>query len=175
MAVATCLVTLPAAAFAQDKDVFRAEARAAADKLRAAGEPKDRCSLGAVVGDGAVVTRIFAQTPLAAGDRLIALNGTDLAGKSVDEIVVLLRGIGPMAVVPARVERGGKILALQVTCSNSRVMMAALLEGLDDAAAGKFDDCARLFGQRQDLGTYGAGIRVRCASMSKDRKQYNLP
>ncbi|HEY0312293.1 MAG TPA: SHOCT domain-containing protein [Allosphingosinicella sp.] len=169
------LMTLPASSLAQDKDAFRTEASAAAAKLRALGEPKDRCSLGAVVGEGAVVTRTFAPTPLVPGDRLTSLNGTELAGKSVDEIVTVLRAIGPAAVIPARIDRGGKILDAQVTCSNSRSMMTALVEGLDDAATGKFDDCVSVFAQRPDLGTYGAGVRARCASLSKDRKRYNLP
>jgi hypothetical protein len=175
VAIGASLAALPAAAHAQDKDAFRAETRMAAAKLRSAGEPKDRCFIGGVVGEGAIVTRIVSPTSLMPGDKLVALNGVALSGKSVDDIVVQLRGIDPAAVVPVRVERGGKALDLQVSCSNARPVMTALLEGLDQAAAGKFDDCVTALSQRQDLGTYGVMIKAQCASLSKASKGYNLP
>lgn len=167
------MAALPTAALAQSKDAFRAQARSAAAQLRSAGEPKDRCSIGGVIGEGGVMMRTFSDAGLKPGDQLVTLNGTDVSGKSIDEMVALLRGVGPVAVIPVRVERAGQHLDLQVTCSNSRPAMAALLDGLDQAAAGKFDDCVTAFGG-QDLGSYGAVVKAQCASFSKNSERYNL-
>lgn len=172
--VALSLAAVPTASLAQNKDTFRGQARTAAAQLRSAGEPKDRCSIGGVVGEAGVVMRTFSETGLRPGDQLVTVNGTNVSGKSIDEIVALLRGVAATAVIPMRVERAGKPLDLQVTCSNSRPAMTALLAGLDQAAAGKFDDCATAFGARQDLGSYGAALRVQCASLSKNSENYNL-
>lgn len=154
--VALSLAAVPTTSLAQNKDTFRGQARTAAAQLRSAGEPKDRCSIGGVVGEAGIVMRTFSETGLRPGDQLVTLNGTNVSSKSIDEIVALLRAIAATAVIPMRVDRARKPLDLRVTCSNSRPAMTALLAGLDQAAAGKFDDCATAFGARKDLGSYGA-------------------
>lgn len=172
--VTLSLASVPAVSLAQSKDGFRTQARTAAAQLRSAGEPKDRCSIGGVIGEGGIMMRTFADGSLRPGDQLLTLNGADVSGKSIDEMVVLLRGIGPTAAIPVRVERAGKPLDVQVTCSNSRPAMTALLAGLDHAAAGKFDDCVTALGPGQDLGSYGAVVKTQCASFSKNSERHNL-
>lgn len=171
-ALAVLLQSAPA--FCQAKDTIQNEAKATAAKLRSLGEPKDRCTIGAIVVDGGIVTRRIATTPLAPGDEILAINQTDVAGKANGDIIALLRTIPAAATIPVTVRRDGKSLDLQVTCTNARPGYEAMLAGLDQASTGKFDDCASTFADRQDLGAAGAVLRFQCASVSKNAKNYNL-
>ena len=121
-----------------------------------------------------MVMRTFNATTLKPGDKLLSVNQGDVSLMSVEEIVAVLRGIDPTAVIPLVVRREGKALNLELTCSNARPAMEAMLGGLDQAGAGKFDECATAFGQRDDFGTYGAIIEAQCASLSKNSKRYNI-
>lgn len=174
IAVACSVMSIPTAASAQSKDQFRDESKASAAQLRALGEPKDRCSTGAYVGQSGVITRTFAATPLSVGDRILSIGQTDLSSKGPDEIIALLRATAPDAVVSIKVLRQGQPVELQLTCSNARPAMEALLIGLDQAAGGKFDECVTTFGQRNDFGLYGALVKTQCASYSKKSKRYDL-
>lgn len=84
-AAAIAIVWSPGAASAQDKDQVRAQAKAGAAQLRAAGEPKDRCATGAEVQAENVVTRTYGNSAFALGDEVLAINGTDVAGKTPDQ------------------------------------------------------------------------------------------
>ena len=57
--IASSALVVPSIAHAQDKDAFRNQAKASVAQLQAQGEPRDRCSMGAFVGEGGLVTRTF--------------------------------------------------------------------------------------------------------------------
>jgi len=165
---------VPISGHAQDKNQFRDEAKATEAKLRQLGEPKDRCPIGAYVADGPIVSRTFAASGLVPGDRLITLNRIDVAEKKGEEVIALLRGIEPAAVIPVSLERAGTPLEMEVTCSNARAGSEALLNGLNLAGRGKFDECVTAFSQSSDLGSQGAAIKVQCASFSRNSNKYDL-
>ena len=172
--IVSSALVVPSIAHAQDKDAFRNQAKASVAQLQAQGEPRDRCSMGAFVGEGGVVTRTFSISALRPGDRLVSINRMDVSGKRAEDIIAILRGTGPSAVIPVSIERAGQSVDVEVTCSNARPASEALLNGLNLAVGGKFDECVSAFGQRDDLGTYGATIKVQCASLSRNAGRYNL-
>jgi len=172
--VVSSALVVPSIAHAQDKDVFRNQVKTAVAQLQAKGEPRDRCSMGAFVGEGSVVTRTFSISALRPGDRLVSINRMDVSGKRAEDIIAILRGTGPSAVIPVSIERAGQSVDVEVSCSNARPASEALLNGLNLAVGGKFDECVSAFGQRDDLGTYGATIKVQCASLSRNAGRYNL-
>jgi hypothetical protein len=175
LCVAVSLGLLPAPGLAQEKDQLRSQSKVAAAELRAVGEPKDRCALGAFVAGPGIVSRVYAETPLAPGDKILSLDGKDVAGKEANDIIALLRSLAPTATVPVKVERASKEQAWQLTCSNSRASMEILLAALDHAAAGKFDECFSAIADRRDLGTYGAVLKAQCAAVSKSAKKVAVP
>jgi len=172
--IASSALVVPSIAHAQDKDAFRNQAKASVAQLQAQGEPRDRCSMGAFVGEGGLVTRTFSASALKPGDRLISINRVEVSGKRPDDIIAILRGTGPTAVIQVSVERAGQSTDVEVICSNARPATEALMSGINLAAGGKFDECVSAFGQRDDLGTYGATITVQCASLSRNPGRYNL-
>ena len=158
---------------AQDRDALRAEARTAAQQLRAAGEPKDRCTLGAIQ-DGGTVVSIFRDTPLYEGDRITRLNGTDVGSQSTEQIVAILRNIAPDTTVQVTVRRGEESLDLQVPCSNARPGNEVTLAVLDQVGRGRFDDCVQTLAGHPELGLFGANMRLQCASASRSPERHNL-
>lgn len=172
--IVSSALALPPVAHAQDKDAFRNQVKASIAQLQGQGEPRDRCSMGAFVGEGGLVTRTFSGSALKPGDHLISINRVDVSGKRAEDIITELRRTGPTAVIPVSVERGGQPTDVDVSCSNARPATEALISGLNLAAGGKFDECVSVFGQRDDLGTYGATIKVQCASLSRNPGRYNI-
>lgn len=169
------LATIPVAVHAQDKNQIRDEAKSAEARLRGLGEPMDRCSIGAFVVDGGVITRKAEPSPLIPGDRLVLLNGVDTSGKRGDDIVGMLRTIGPSAVIPITLDRSGELVDIEVKCSNARSYNEALLNALNLAGRGKFDECIAAVDQRSDFGTAGAFLKAQCASLSRNARNYNVP
>jgi hypothetical protein len=159
---------------AQDKAKLKSEARTAAAKLRDAGEPKDRCSIGVILGEGAVVIRRVADTSLQPGDVVKAVGNTDVTGKDVDDVIGILRQIPPQAVIDLKISRGKVDQVIQASCANARPVTQVILAGLDQAAAGKFDDCASSFAGRSDIGSFAPMMRLQCAAASGDKKRYDL-
>lgn len=105
---------------AQDKNQFREQAKAFEAQLRGLGEPSDRCSLGAYLGDGPVVVRTFGASNFKPGDKLLVVNHTQVAGKKAEDVIAVLRSLGPTAVVPLTLDRRGEIVDAEVQCSNAR-------------------------------------------------------
>lgn len=105
---------------AQDKAQTRDQAQAMAAVLRKAGEPKDRCSLGARLVDGAIVTSVSDGAPLQPGDRLLAINKIDVSGKTADYVLGILRGVGPDSVIEVSLERNSVLMNAALVCQNSR-------------------------------------------------------
>ncbi len=169
-----CAIAIPQLVVAQDKGQVKDQAKSMAAVLRQAGEPMDRCSLGAKLVDGPIVTSVSAGTPLQLGDRLLTLNKIDVAGNTGDSVVRILRGIRPGSSVEITVERSSAEKNLTLVCENSRPYIEAMLSGLDAAGRGKFDECAAAVNQRQDLGAYGAGMIVQCKSLTKSPNEHDL-
>jgi hypothetical protein len=174
LAAATAvLVAWHGPAGAQDRDALRTEARTAAQQLRAEGEPKDRCTIGAVQDAGTVVS-VFRETPLHVGDQITRLNGVDVSSQSTDRLVAILRNIAPDATVPVTVRRSGEGLDLQVPCSNARQGNEVMLAALDQVGRGRFDDCVQTLAGHRELGLFGANLRLQCASLSRSPERHNL-
>ena len=167
------LLLFPAVAISQDRNAIRAQAKASAAEIRRQGEPKDRCSVSAFLADGGIVVGALPQSRLVPGDRLISLNGQPVSGKTALEAVAVLRGAGPSAAIPAKVQRGDGELELELLCTNSRPAIDALLRSLDFAADGKFDDCFNALNLRNDLSTNGAAWKLQCAGASRKSASYN--
>lgn len=161
-------------ALAQDRDALKKEAASAAAKLRAAGEPRDRCTLGAVIGDGGIVTQPVPGSALRAGDRILEANGTSLEGKSADDIIALLRSIPATSSVASRLRRNGLDETALLACSNSKANYSAILSGLDLAAKGKFDECATAFDAVPAKSGFDLTYRFQCAAASKKAETYPL-
>lgn len=172
-ALASVLVAIHGPARAQDRDAFRGEARTAVQQLRAAGEPKDRCTLGAIQDAGTVVS-VFRETPLHEGDQITHLNSVEVGSQSTEQIVGILRNIAPDATVPITVRRGQQSVDLQVPCSNARQGNEALLAALDQVGRGRFDDCVQTLAGHRELGLFGANMRLQCASLSRSPERHNI-
>lgn len=166
---------MPQSAIGQDRGQFRDQAKELAEKLRAAGEPKDRCSLGANIYDGPVVGRASAESALRPGDRLLMLDGKSIQGKSGDELISLLRAIPPEAQVAVTVDRGGEILDLTAQCMNSRPDIEPLVNALNLAARGRFDDCVREISALRSVDARTAMLKAECASMSRRAQEHGVP
>lgn len=152
---------------AQDRREVRDQARSMAEKLRQEGEPRDRCSLGARVADGAIITNVDEGGTLHPGDRLLRLNHADVSGQSGDYVVEILRDISPDAVIEIELERDSAPTSLSLACQNSRPVIETILAGLDAAGRGKFEQCEDTFARRTDLGGMGAGMRFMCAAVAR--------
>ncbi|HET7161184.1 MAG TPA: hypothetical protein VFI32_00730, partial [Rhodanobacteraceae bacterium] len=157
-------------AHAQDKDQFRNQAKTIAAQMRAAGEPKDRCSIGAQIGSNGLVVRIYGASSLFLGDKFLSINHVDSSGKSADAIIEILRSISPSVVIPVTVEREGKPVDAQISCANARPYNEKILAALDFAANGKFDDCVNVLSQEGQFGSYDAVLKVECAITSKNAR-----
>lgn len=161
------LIAIPLVSSAQNKDEVRATAKTNAAALRAAGEPMDRCSLSANIGPGPVVIRTHGLSPLKAGDKLLAIDGTAVAGSAPDAVIAVLRRTAPTATVSISVERDGKPTTVPVACSNSRATIEPLVAALDLAARGKFDECVDVVSRIPNLDTNAAALRLDCSSLSR--------
>lgn len=167
--------SMPQFAFGQDRGQFRDQAKEVVGKFRAAGEPKDRCSLGANIYDGPVVGRASAEGALRPGDRLLMLDGRSVQGRSGDELISLLRAISPDARVAVTVDRGGELVDLEIQCINARPDIEPLVNALDLAARGKFDDCVSEISTMRSMDARTAMIRAECASMSRRSEKHGVP
>ncbi|MBB3348340.1 SHOCT domain-containing protein [Sphingomonas sp. BK069] len=165
--MAVCAVLVASGASAQDRNKARAEAKSAAAGLRALGEPKDRCATGAELQGENVVVRASRGSSLLPGDRLESLNGQDVTHGDIAATIGILRSVAPGATIPATVRRGQARTEVSIVCTNSRPIMEAYVAGLDQAAAGKFDDCAATFGRPLDFGAGGALARARCLALGR--------
>jgi hypothetical protein len=112
---------------------------------------------------------------LALGDRLMKIDGVDVTTKSPDEIVAMIRDIGPTEVVPVSVERSGNTVDIEVNCSNARHANEARLNILKLTSQGKFDECVKAVSGLDELGTEAAILRLRCASVAHNPGKYNVP
>ena len=169
-----CAMAMSQMCLAQDKGQVKDQAKSMAAVLRQAGEPRDRCSLGAKLVDGPIVTTVTSSTPLQLGDRLLTLNKIDVAGKSAESVVGILRTIGAGATVEVAVQRNSSQQTITVACENSRPYIETILAGLDAASRGKFDECVSAFSQRSDLGAYGAAMKLQCKSFTKNPSEQDL-
>lgn len=172
-AIVGVIVALHGPGLAEDRDAVRSQARTAAEQLRSAGEPKDRCTLGAIQDSGTVVS-LFRETPLHEGDQITRLNGVDVASQSTEQIVALLRSIAPDAIIPVAVHRGQASLELQVPCSNARSGNEVMLAVLDLVGRGRFDDCVQGLAGHPELGVFGATLRLQCAVLSHSPERHSL-
>lgn len=174
--VVTLLATLnlPVVCWAQDKNAVRAQAAAAAAQLRSFGEPKDRCTIGALVVDGPTIGRAIAATPLMPGDKLLLLNHTDVSAMSTGSVIELLRRTDATATIPATVERAGARVDLQLACVNARAANTALLSALDAASTENFNDCVTALDGRGEFGASRAVTKFQCASVSRNKKRYDI-
>ncbi len=159
---------------AQDKGQLRNQAKTMAEQLRRAGEPIDRCSLGARLVDGGIVTSVSDGTPLRPGDRLLKINQVDVSGKSADQTVSVLRGIKPGSSIEVEIERSLSRSTIKMVCENSRPFIETILAGLDAAARGKFEECVAAFSRRSDLAAFGVGMKLQCAAVAKNPNELNL-
>jgi hypothetical protein len=164
----------PHGALAQDRDTVRAQARSTAQQLRALGEPKDRCSIGAYFQDGGTIVDVFRDTPLQQGDLITKLHGTDTSSMSTEQIGAVLRETAPDARIPVTIRRGNENLTFEVPCSNSRPAFETVLAGLDQAGRGRWDECVRTFASRTDLSFLGAQMRFSCASLSRSSGNHDI-
>ena len=161
-------LTLSSSAFAQSKSALRKDAASAAAQMRAAGEPKDRCWLGAIFTDGAIVTRTFADGALKGGDRLLAIDDKSVAGWGGAQLLTLLRTMPPGGKVAAKINRGGAEQVIDVTCANSKPAYVEILAGLDQAAKGKFEECVATFSRIPNSAAFEMMMRSECATYSKN-------
>lgn len=166
-ASALSAIAASSAATAQDRNQLKTEAKSSVALLRAAGEPKDRCATNAEIQGDNVVTRTFPGSSFVPGDKVLSVNGVVLADKTPNDVIAVLRTVAPDANIPATVSRGGGTRAIQITCVNSRPVMETYVLGLDQAAAGRFDDCAATFARPVNLGFGGAALRAQCAALSR--------
>ena len=135
------LMAISVTCIAQEKGQVKEQSKTMAAQLRQAGEPMDRCSLGARLVDDGIVTTVDGNTTLQAGDRLLTLNQVDVSGKTADQIVGLLRGISPGASIEVGLQRDSVPKNVTLVCENSRPVIETILAGLDAAGRGKFDEC----------------------------------
>lgn len=169
-----CVLAVSQPCAAQDKGQVKDQAKAMAAQLRQAGEPKDRCSLGTRLVDGAIVTSVAGDTPLQLGDRLLTINQTDVKGKTAEHVVGVLRGIAPGSTIQISLQRNSAQTNVTVVCENSRPVIETILAGLDAAGRGKFDECVAAFNQRSDLGAFGAAMKLQCKSLTRNPNEHDL-
>lgn len=152
---------------------LREQAKASLERYQALGEPKDRCSLSASLAVGPVIVRTMPGAVFRPGDELVALNGSDLHGKSVDHVVAQLRQIPADATIPATVEREGQTIELSVACINARQIVAPSIAAMELAARGKFDECVNAVSHMPYVDTFMMTFKAQCASASKNALNLN--
>lgn len=172
--VIACAMAVSSNAVAQDKASFRSEAKSSITLMRRLGEPKDRCTMAASIGDGGVVLSTLAASPLKAGDRIVSFNQIPVSAVKRDELAVMLRKIDPGTVIPLAIDRSGQRVDIEATCMNARPMTEGLLNVLGLVAAGRFDDCVTAIEKSDSLGSFGSEIKAQCASFAPDPKRYNI-
>lgn len=159
---------LPTVCAAQDKNEVRNTAKQQAAAFRALGEPMDRCSLGANIAEGGIVSRTFGVTTLKPGDKLLVLNGNPLTGKSPNDVIALLRQVPATATVALNVERDGAPIDVSVVCTNSRANYEPLLAALDFAARGKFEECVSAVTPLALADTSASVLKLTCTGVQRN-------
>lgn len=172
-ALAISIYAFPEQSIAQDKKEIRELAKTLEARLRAQGEPRDRCSLGANIYDGPVVARTTAGSSLQPGDRLALLNGGSVTGKSADDVIAMLRDLPPTAVVALTIDRGGELVDIEAQCVNARTFNEPLIEALNLAAKGRFDACLDALDKIPDPDTRTVTVKAQCASVASKSKRGN--
>lgn len=173
-ALAVVTYALPEQSIAQDKKEVREFSKTLEARLRAQGEPRDRCSLGANIYDGPVVARTNAGSSLQPGDRLALLNGVSVSGKSADDVIAMLRDLPPTAVVALTLDRGGELVDIEAQCVNSRPFNEPLIEALSLAAKGRFDACLDALNKIPDQDTRTVTVKAQCASVASKSRSGNV-
>ena len=139
-ACVTAVLSWPAHA-QTERGPFIEAMRQSVEQTKARGEPADRCSLGFQAGDDGRVLLVFANTQVKPGDVIKTINAVSLQGKGARQFSNTLRGIGPTAVVPVQVERGGTISLHQMTCANARSYNGVLAAAQEAASKKDFKAC----------------------------------
>lgn len=169
--VALAALSFSTAAYAGPDEDVRDAAKADLAKLRGEGWPQNRCSLSAYFTDGGTIYGSYGS--LQRGDRLVYLGDAHVEGQSAEAIVALLKGIGPDAALPVRVERGGEQIDTTVQCENAGTIHEIDLEALEFASRKKFPECVAAAEKAADRSQTSALMAYRCA-LAKKPENYDL-
>lgn len=167
----TVALGLPNPAYASPQGDLKDAARKAADEMRAAGAPQNRCHLGANFGEGHIIR---SHGDLQVGDKLLYVNNHDVAASTDEQMITVLKQISPDAVIPVRVERDGQQLDLNISCENAANYHEPVLEALDYAGRKKVDDCVETLRPIAERDIQAAALRLSCATVSNNSERYDL-
>lgn len=156
----------PTTLLAQDRTAIRDSARQAAATLRAAGEPRDRCSFG-VQFEKKRVVEVFGQTDLQVGDRFLEVGGQEGESLTDEGIVSILRSTPPDAQILVKVDRFGATQQINVKCQNSKPYYDDSLPLLDLVARGRWDECRTKGSQSQFTHLDLLRLRAICTEFSR--------
>jgi hypothetical protein len=168
-----CIVAIPgvAPALASPKSDLRDLARKKASEMRAYGALEQRCFMDAEYTAGYITA---GDRDLKRGDRLLYVNNHDLSNTSDEDLLIILKGIAPDALIPVKVERDGQQLDLQVQCSNAADFYTVLLDAMDFAGMKKFDECVTTLRPMPEYSSQAATLRYYCARASDNAGRYDL-
>lgn len=171
--LAIAIGAFPGKSFAQDRKEIRELSKTLEARLRAQGEPRDRCSLGANIYDGPVVARTTAGSALQPGDRLVLLNRANVSGMSSDDLMAMLGDLPPTSVVGLTIDRAGELIDIEAKCVNARPFIEPLIDALGFAAKGKFDACLDAVNRIPELDTRTLTVKAQCASVASKSRRGN--
>lgn len=159
---------------AQDRRQVRDETKVLVEKLKAAGEPADRCSLGADIRQRLVVASTTPESTLIPGDRLIRLGDRSVEGMDQEAFLSLLRSKGPDEQLQLVIDRAGELVDVSVQCVNARPLVEPIFNALTFASRSRFDECVSEINRLTRPTASEAFLRVQCASVSRRADDYDL-
>lgn len=153
-----------------DEDI-RDAAKADLASLKAAGWPESRCSLSAYITDGGFI--YGSSGVLEEGDQLVYLGDKNVEGQSAENIVNVLKGTAPDAVLTTRLKRSGEEIETSVPCENASMQQQQDLEILDLASRKKFPECVAAAQKYAARSSTAALMAYRCA-LAKNPGNYDM-
>ncbi|MCZ8158405.1 MAG: SHOCT domain-containing protein [Rhizobiaceae bacterium] len=168
------ILTIASPVHAQDRSQVRELGKGLVDRLKAAGDPADRCSISADFRERLVISRTIPDAALQPGDRLLRIGDRSVEGMTVEQFLAFLHGTPPDASLAVVVDRGGDLVDVSVQCVNARPLVEPFFNAATHASRGRFDDCVSAINTMPHMSGRDALLRAQCAGVSRRSEQYDL-
>lgn len=159
---------------AQDRSQVREIGKGLVERLKAAGDPADRCSISADFRERLVISRTMPGAALQPGDRLIRVGDRSVEEMTVEQFLSFLHGTTPDTSLSVVVDRAGGLVDVDVQCVNARPLVEPFFNAATNASRGRFDDCVSAINAMHNISGRDALLRAQCAGVSRRSEQYDL-
>lgn len=168
------ILSLASPLHAQDRSQVRELGKGLVERLKAAGDPADRCSISADFRERLVISRTMSGAALQPGDRLLRVGDRSVEGMTVEQFLSLLHGTAPDTSLSVVVDRAGDLVDVNVQCVNARPLVEPFFNAATHASRGRFDDCVSAINAMPHISGRDALLRAQCAGASRRSEQYDL-